>query len=213
MDKRQKNILAWVLIWAGLLLLVLYSPVGSPDLYSNREYYAANQGVVFDGVGIENAGSVPSSSNNGSQSFSVPEQTKTGGSSYSISSGSFVDTQQGFGSGSMSGGVEFRQNKGGSGSGGGFGVSSMGSKGGSKSVSSSQNFGSAFMSTDLTQSSENNTSKQGVGYTPGSGATDPGDDPTGPPIPVGDGWLFLLVLSFFFVIWKTLRYRHSTVKH
>src|SRR5450759_1973386 len=50
----QKNILVWVLPLAGLLLVVLYSPIGSPDLYKQRKYFIENQGVNFNG-GIKNA--------------------------------------------------------------------------------------------------------------------------------------------------------------
>jgi hypothetical protein len=40
--------------------------------------------------------------------------------------------------------------------------------------------------------------KKVVDYTPNSGATDPGGDPTEPPIPVGEGWgiLFLLAAGY-----------------
>ena len=54
MDGSGKTLLIWVLAGAGLLVLLLYSPWGSPDLYTNRVYFAENQGVNFSS-GIKNA--------------------------------------------------------------------------------------------------------------------------------------------------------------
>ena len=48
MDKREHTMLILVLAAAGMLLLLLYSPWGSPDLYNNRVYFADNQGVNFE---------------------------------------------------------------------------------------------------------------------------------------------------------------------
>ena len=52
MHKSENTILIWVLTWAGLLLGLLYSPIGSPDLYKHRNYFVENQGVNFSGVEI-----------------------------------------------------------------------------------------------------------------------------------------------------------------
>ncbi|NDP21331.1 MAG: hypothetical protein GZ091_09665 [Paludibacter sp.] len=49
MDKREHTTLILVLVAAGMLLLLLYSPWGSPDLYNNKVYFAENQGVNFNG--------------------------------------------------------------------------------------------------------------------------------------------------------------------
>jgi hypothetical protein len=61
------------------------------------------------------------------------------------------------------------------------------------------------MTTDLTTLENNTADKQSVGYTPGAGATDPGDEPIGDPIPVGDGWVFLLVLVATYAGWKRIK--------
>src|ERR1035437_9321006 len=52
MHKSENTILIWVLSWAGFLLALLYSPIGSPDLYRHRNYFNENQGVNFNGEGI-----------------------------------------------------------------------------------------------------------------------------------------------------------------
>lgn len=48
MYKQEQTILILVLAAAGMLLLLLYSPWGSPDLYNKKVYFAENQGVNFD---------------------------------------------------------------------------------------------------------------------------------------------------------------------
>lgn len=54
--------------------------------------------------------------------------------------------------------------------------------------------GFTALNIDMTIFKDLNTS-QGGGYTPGSGATDPGEDPIGNPIPVSDGYWFLLLMA------------------
>jgi hypothetical protein len=55
MNKSDHTILVWVLSWAGVLLALLYSPIGSPDLYHPQKYFAANMGVDFSKITIINA--------------------------------------------------------------------------------------------------------------------------------------------------------------
>lgn len=47
--------------------------------------------------------------------------------------------------------------------------------------------------------------KKVYAYTPNSGGTDPGGDPTGPPIPVGEGWGVLLLLAAGYASFIKLR--------
>lgn len=49
MEKKERNLLIWIFSIAGFVLLLLYSPVGSPDAYSSKQLFAANQGVNFFG--------------------------------------------------------------------------------------------------------------------------------------------------------------------
>ncbi len=48
MHKSEHTLLIWVLSWASALLVILYSPIFSPDLYKNRKYCDENQGVNFN---------------------------------------------------------------------------------------------------------------------------------------------------------------------
>jgi hypothetical protein len=52
MNKQERTILIWILAVSGMLLILLYSPLGSPDIYNKREYFAENQGVNFRDINI-----------------------------------------------------------------------------------------------------------------------------------------------------------------
>lgn len=54
MENKERNLLILIFTVAGIVLLVLYSPIGSPDAYNQRHYFSANQGVGFSGK-IDNA--------------------------------------------------------------------------------------------------------------------------------------------------------------
>jgi len=54
MSKKEQTLLIWILTVAVSIVLVLYSPVGSPEMYNHKQYMAMNQGVSFSGK-IQNA--------------------------------------------------------------------------------------------------------------------------------------------------------------
>jgi len=202
--KKQNSILVWILLWAGLLIVVLYSPIGSPDYYSsNGNYYVTNQPVSLTNGTTLNAPKSKSSEVYNSYELIIPnggESSKTnagggryssgnissGGSSYSnLSSPSYQNSNAG--TGVLSGG-------------GSFIVS-----GGSRSSEGSSGITMTNGITTISTTSDiNNTTKQSVtNQTTGTpGGTDPGGDPTGDPIPVGDGWGFLFLFGSLYAIIK-----------
>jgi len=48
MEKKEQTLLIWILTITGLILAVLYSPIGSPDAY-NQQNFQGKQGVNFFG--------------------------------------------------------------------------------------------------------------------------------------------------------------------
>ena len=52
MTNSENTLLIWVLSIAGFFLAVLYSPLGSPDLYHQRKYFTEDQGVNFNSAPI-----------------------------------------------------------------------------------------------------------------------------------------------------------------
>jgi len=197
--------------WAGLLVAVLYSPVGSPNLYAPVNYNTVNQGIAFTSADVQNAPSIQTSNGGGSQGLSIPSYTTTTG--VGLGSMSAGASNQNSRSNMNGGGISYGFSKsngsngmagGGSGLGSGFSMSGKGSGNGDNE--SSQAGGLLSLATNST-TSNGSMSRQGANtyLTSGSGATDPGDDPTGDPIPVGDGWIFLLILVSVYTVWKKFR--------
>ena len=201
MDKRKNKIILWFLTWAGLLLIVIYSPIGSPDLYKHQIYYNQNQGVNFSGA-IENAPRVGNISTNENNDISIPTYTapRKNYSTYSVDAPKKNNSSAASTVGSASGKTVSKQNNT-TGNGGSFGGSSFSSSRKKADNNVSQQIGVNTFSTDLSLNGDS-TTRQSVDYTPGSGATDPGEDPEGPPIPVGDGYWFLMLLAVGYLVWK-----------
>ncbi|MFZ4726844.1 MAG: hypothetical protein ACOYMD_15530 [Paludibacter sp.] len=207
MDKRKNKIILWLLTWAGLLLVVVYSPIGSPDLYKPQVYYYQNQGVNFNGA-IENAPRVGNISSNDNNDISIPTYTapRKNYSTYSVDAPKRGSSNGIVAMGGVSGRSSVTKQNNTSGNGGGFGGSSFSSSRKKTDNNVTSQIGINTFSTDLSLNGDS-TTKQSVDYTPGSGATDPGEDPEGPPIPVGDGYWFLSLLAIGYLIWKTKIFR------
>ena len=203
MQNKQKNILIWIVTWAALLVGVLYSPIGSPDLYTNQNFYVVNRGVTFQGGKIENAPNSSFGNGDDNHELNVPDyssselktsnyavgnsasaKTPSGGTSYGIQSQNFLNKN------SSSGGM---------GDGGATFITSRSSRNNAGISSVTMTNGITTLSTNL--STTNTSTKYSTGASI-SGGTDPGGDPTGPPIPVPDGWGFLLLLAASYGIIK-----------
>ena len=212
MNNKKKNILVWMFVWAGLLMAVLYSPIGSPDLYKSTNYFAVNQNVDFSEGNIENApkgdGSGYQNDNNQidipDYNSSVESTSKYAVNTYSATPGSAESTASSSNYPSQSSAYQSSSNANSGGStvgGGSTFISSNRSKGSSDASSSvtMNSSGITTLSTELTSSS----TAQAASPTkdPNSTAHHPGHDPTGPPIPVGDGWIFLLLLAAGYGVW------------
>ena len=190
-----------MLTWAGLLVLVLYSPFGSPELYKQNKIVVYQEGVDFSNRDIANAKGIKNASGN-SSGITVPEYTQESKSStYNVSNSTNNSNGGGpinpdFGDNNTS---QSSQNSGLDGDPGFIG--SMG-----KSKSSNQSLQSGQYLSLMSDISPNGVNKpfQGTegGVGPLTGTTDPGGDPTGPPIPISDGWGFLILLSVVYIILK-----------
>lgn len=206
MVNRQKNILVWIITWAGLLLLVLYSPIGSPDLYTSKKYFTANQGVQFNGEVIENAPMIKTVEGNNYQELNVPVYNSTelkNNTTYSVSNNSDNSKSNNFPTQVSSSLGSTQKSSNNEASGGGIG-GTMGTFIGktSKENTTSQTTGFMSLTTDLNALTNNTTSQSVNGYISGSGATDPGGDPLGDPIPVGDGWGLLILFGVCYILLK-----------
>jgi hypothetical protein len=200
--KKRKSILVWIFTWAGLLVALLYSPVGSPDLYKSSTYFVGNQNTNLNGSNIENSPDINFDSGNDYSELNLPEgdsensaKLSSGNYNYAITASNDHDISSAA-SYSASQSQSYQNLKNGSsgsmGAGGSFISGNGGNGGASSSAIAMNNGGITTLSADLTAIS----TKRGVSYAGNQGGTDPGGDPDQKTrIPVSDGWLFLLVLA------------------
>jgi hypothetical protein len=228
MDKRKKIIIIWMLTLASLLVVVLYSPLGSPELYKEANpvtYHGVNfsnidianvskirnqvdnnsnqvtyQEVNFSNIDSANVSKIRNQVGNNSGAISVPNNNETMNYTYKISENtsnnktcSYTAIQEdNFSLNQSSQSIEMNPQ---------FGSIGAGSKSSKRSVVSLGGNQSLSLNSDL--SSVNNSPFHRATQDELSTETiDPGGDPTGDPIPVGDGWVFLILLSVAYFVAK-----------
>ena len=211
MNNKKKNILVWIFTWAALLLVVLYSPIGSPDLYSSSDYYA---GVPNANLSGSNIGSSPNFDGSGSDynelnvpDYSSAESSSKSSAGYSYTAPASGNTSSGAAASYSTSESQSYQNSkdGSSGSTGGGGstfISNNGSSGGSDASSavSMSSGGITTLSANLSMNSATKAPKSpGAQYNPNGvndGGQHPGSNPDqGTRAPISDGWVFLLLLA------------------
>ncbi len=203
--------MTWILVWAGLFILVLYSPIGSPGLYYSQNYYTENLSFA-NPVVITNAPKWNHASDNNEIALDIPDVSSHLNTNYPV--GSYQTTGGGFQSSSYSVHTQTYQNSNSSefaspGGGGGSFMVGKGSRnsGGFSGIAMTNGITNLSLTTNLA----NTQTRQSVyNYQSGSGGTDPGGDPEGDPIPVGDGWGLLL---FFGICYASFKMRCNIKKY
>ena len=198
-----KKKLFWILVWAGLFIVVLYSPVGSPDLYTSRYYYFEYQSVAFkDGI-IPNASKIKSTQEYNDDVPELPDISEYQHANYTV--GNYNSAPVSTSQGSYYGGVQTQSYQNNNSSGGGFGGGSFIASGRARSSTASSGFSMTrgITTMSLTSNLNASTPKQSVTYsTTDDGGTDPGGDPNGNPIPVGDGWGLFIMFGACYAVYK-----------
>jgi len=206
--------MVWLIVWAGLLIVVLYSPIGSPDLYTPTNYYFINQTIPAEKGTILHAPKKKFKSDNNSNEAELPDISQPLGRNYAVgnypsannrSQGTFSAVQ-----------TQAYQNNSSSGSGNGdIGVTSFLTSGnthrsnGTSGVTMTTGMTTLSLTTNL---NNNGLTKESVNtYAPGSGGTDPGGDPQGDPIPIGDGWGIFIFMGVLYSFIKFYTKKNSTV--
>jgi len=209
MNHKYKNILIFILVLAGLLVATLYSPIGnqSPGEYTSLYYYSLNPGVQFGG-GIANARSSYHAIGKYNKDLIIPDDqlvTTAITPKYSVSSSVDVDNNLGSANQISKGVNATKQPQANPGiSSEGMAVAYSYRKSGSNNQAENQDYGFTAISSGLTTitiSNTNPTTKQSVVHSVAD-VSDPGGDPFGPIIPVGDGWAFLLFLAGTYAVIK-----------
>lgn len=200
MHNKQKNILVWILIGSGLVLLVLYSPIGSPEIYTSQNCYVVIPCVTFESKKIRNtrnAEIISDYTKNESDIFDIgsnrlkPTNYFAGNflSSNSTSSGSSYPVQSQLFKNSNF----FRPHDNSSDDIRTFIISG-------RSHTNSSGSGSVIATgiTTLSLSTRLNSSEDPSN----SNGGDPGGNPTSPPIPIGDGFGILIFYGAYYAAYK-----------
>lgn len=239
MHRSENTILIWVLTWAGLLLALLYSPIGSPDLYRHRNYFTENQGVNFNGSGISRGSgisflkilknaprnisgnqnedtelNVPTANNNptkrynyqvsgGSKSFIQTKAVLSVGNNHIVSSNSLIGNN---GSGSNAG------NTGGGSSLCGGNSSNTGLQKSAQFNSGFHNPGVASTSIDLSVFGDSTVNQTSRNTQKVDSLVDPGDSALDEPIPVPEGWSFLILSALIYCGYILLKKKQVELK-
>jgi len=204
MTKRQNIFMGWSLGLAGLLIAVLYSPVGSPYIYVSADSFSESLDVIPRKGMIANAPRMQAVYENTQDELNLPElstfSTNRGtgytGSTKNQSKGSFNRTAQ------------FPTFQNSNSSSNGMGGSPLLAGGRSHSPAGSSAIIMTNGITTLSMSSDlgNNITRQNATdqTTTTDDLTGPGDPPTGDPIPAGDGWGLLVLFGVGYAIYKKL---------
>lgn len=204
MTRKQKKRMYWLLLWSGLFIAVLYSPIGSPDLYSSKYSFIEYQSLVPNKGGILNSPKITYSPNLNSDELDIPDMSTVMKSNYSIgkstsnkisnngSSYSAIQFQSYRSNNSISGG----QNSSGS-------VVLAGRSSRSSAGTSGITMANGITTLSTTSNINNTTTKQSVTADDPQGGTDPGGDPVGDPIPVGNGLKLFIFFGVIYTILKT----------
>ena len=204
MNKKQKNILVLFLIGAGLLIAVLYSPIASPDLYSSDNYYITNLGVQFkDGV-IKNAPSTNLTSGSNSFKSNSPAINSFSNINYFGGSNQYSNSSLETSRSMLSNTLKNKISSASTEMNGGGVNSFYASKASKNSSASSDIFMTNGIATMLSADLSHSNSRQNVmsDISPLGGGTNPGEDPLGAPIPVGDGWGLLFFFGACYAAYK-----------
>jgi len=196
--------MVWIIVWAGLLIVVLYSPIGSPDFYSSPDYRVESRQVAFKSEATLNAPKQSSATVNEGDGLIIPDINTGLTSKYSVGSYRQSKTSlngSSYGSNESSSNGKYNSGLGRSGDGG---ISMIAARGSRNSTGSSEIVMTNGITTmSLTSTGNNSSTRQSVkAVEPQTGGTDPGGDPDGPAIPVGDGWGLFILFGAVYVIFK-----------
>lgn len=212
MEKKYQIIYIWsFLIISGIILLILYTPIGG-DLhyaaYREQGRYAVAPGVNYSSqVGGFSGGS----SSGGSYNYSPSVSAYTSPNYKAVSAANY-STSTNFGSSasySAGGGLALPNKTISSGGGSSSGTGMMAVGGGrqqsSNEVSSTFSGGGSMGGSLFSTTTIADGGVMQRGTTGEDDPLDPGGDPLGEPLPLGDEFGILLLLSSIFAIYKWIR--------
>ena len=204
MGKRNRNIIIWALTWAVLFLVVVYSPIGRPDLYVGTNYYVSNQGVSFKG-GIANAPTSKSYTQTEDADIETPAYTPIESSNAEYAGNASKFNSQNSAGGAILGNKSANYSQGSTGN---TALSFGSGRQQAQGTATAQNGDVSSLSSDLALNSTATTMQSAKTVGKHKGGTDPGGDPIENPIPVGDGIWVLIIMAGAYVFWR----KHQTAE-
>ena len=206
--------MVWLIVWAGLLIVVLYSPIGSPDLYSPTNYYFINQTVPVEKGTIVRTPKRNFESDNNSNDAELPDISQSLERNYAVGNYPSANNRSQGTLYAMQTPSYQTNNSSGSGN-TGTGVSPFFTNGNSHGETGTAGISMTNGMTAISVTSNlnnNGLTKENVNtYTSGSGGTDPGGDPTTDPIPIGDGWVIFILSGLIYSFIKVYTKKNSNV--
>ena len=203
MNHIQHTILVWSLVCAGLLIVVLYSPIGSPHFYALPDYSPGVWNLAPINARIANVPKIHAISPNSQDESILPELSTLTPTNRGIAN---FDSKSNHSTGPFNRSTQYssyhnvnRASNGVSGSpflaGGG-----MRNSAGASSVIMTNGITTLSLTSDMSK----NISKQNMTEQTSAtdGTSDPGDEPFGDTIPVGDGWGLLVFLGVCYAFFK-----------
>ena len=202
--RNKKKKLVWILVWAGLFIVVLYSPIGSPYLYTSNNYYTEYQSGTFKDGTIQNASKIKASPEYNDNELDIPDISVNSNTNYSFGSYSSAPISYSQGSSYAEGQTQSYQNNNYSGAAGGGGSFIVSGRSGGSAASSGFSMTSGISTLSLVSKLGSGIPKQmsTSSTEDNGGGTDPGGDPTGNPIPVGDGWGLFFLFGSCYAVYK-----------
>jgi hypothetical protein len=211
-NNNKKNILAWVVMTAVVFMLIYYIENVPRNSYNNSygsvNFIVRNEGVNFS-QGIANAPKAPRTQEYQDPDLGLPTYTPQP-KTYTVSSSSGISKSTVQTNYSV---IERKSDlavstKNSNGDGTGVSFAFIGSRNRNTQNSAiPQTVGFTTLSTDLSSSNKDIvTNPQLCETPPSSPLTDPGGDPNGRAIPVGDGWGFLMLCAIAYGIIKNKLY-------
>jgi len=203
MTKIQHAILVWLLACAGLLIAVLYSPVGSPDFYESADNRTKSLNFEpINGV-ITNSPKTHAVYENSQDELILPDLSFPSTTNRSIAN---TGSKKNYSNGSFNRSVQLpsSQNSNSTSTGNSGSPFLAGGRSHNSDGSSAIMMTNGITTLSMTSEVSNTISKQNAAdqtYT-ADGNSDPGDNPYGDPIPVGDGWGLLVFLGVCYGFFK-----------
>lgn len=206
MYRSNASILSILFTGVALLFYITYSSIGKIETNQAYQLYTVSPGVDF-GDGILNAPTFTGNTSYQQSDIAIPDYSPQN-TNYEASSVASIESRYANRSSNSSSTYSNKENTSNSNNASSMSGAIFASNGrssssdASKTVSTGQMENVSSLTTDGSLNSSTtrqSASRNGNNF----GGTDPGGDPTGPPIPIGNGTWTMIALAIMYALWKS----------